>query len=199
MTRTWSKIILPVIVTMLVFMISFPAQADVGTDGLTQIVNGYHVSLAFAEDPTVGENQIHVQIHDVMDMPVSDAIVEVTLVRAEEVHGKAEESAGHENMAEMHTAEPAAGHAANAHVEMEGFVLEPSHHEEGEYSGPIHVEATGDWMVTVHLTVQEEEMSVQFPLMIKSSSRNIILAGFAGINLFILVVAATLKRNPGVK
>jgi hypothetical protein len=82
---------------------------------------------------------------------------------------------------------------------MEGFVLEPSHHEQGEYSGEIHVESTGDWTVTVHLTVQEEEMAAEFPLMIKSSSRNIILASFAGINILTLMIAAALKRKPAVK
>lgn len=198
MTRTLSKIILPVIITMLVFMISFPAQADGGSDGLSQTVNGYHVALVFAAEPAVGENQIHVQIHDAMDMPVSDATVQVTLARVEEGHNAVEESSDHDNMPEMHTAEPAPAHGANAYVEMEGFVLEPSHHEEGEYSGEIHVESTGDWTVTVHLSVQEEEMAAEFPLMIKSSSRNVILAGFAGINILILVVAATLKRKPAI-
>lgn len=199
MTRTLSKLILPVIITMLVFMISFPAQADGGTDGLTQIVNGYHVSLLFTEDPTVGENQIHVQVHDAMDMPVSDAVVEVTLARDEEELHEGEESSEHDDMSEMHTSEPAAAHGVSSHEEMEGFVLEPSHHEQGEYSGEIHVESTGDWTVTVHLTVQEEEMAAEFPLMIKSSSRNIILASFAGINILILMVAAALKRKPAVK
>jgi hypothetical protein len=143
MLRTLSKVILPFIITMLVFMISFPVQADGGSDGLTQTVKGYHVALVFAEEPAAGENQIHVQIHDALDMPVSDATVEVTVARVEEGHDVVEESSGHENMPEMHAAEPAAGHGANAHVEMEDFVLEPSHHEEGKYSGQIHVESTG--------------------------------------------------------
>jgi hypothetical protein len=184
---------------MLVFMIPFPAQADGGSDGLTQTVNGYHVSLAFAEEPAVGENQIHVQLHDAMDMPVSDATVAVTLTPVEKGHGETEESPAHDSMPESHTAEPASDHGANAHVEIEGFVLKPSHHEEGEYAGEIHVESTGDWTVTVHVTVQEEEMAAEFPLMIKSSSRNVILAGFAGINILILVVAATLRRKPVIK
>lgn len=195
MTRTLSKIILPVISALLLFVIAFPVQADSGTDGLTQIVDGYHISLVFAEDPAVGENQIHVQIHDAMDRPVSDAAVEVTLARVEEGHSDAKESSGHDSMAEMHSA-PTTGHGTNAHEEMEGFPLEASHHEAGEYSGEIHVESTGNWMVTIHLTVKEQGMEVDFPLMVKSSSRNIILASFAGINLLILAAAATLKRKP---
>jgi hypothetical protein len=159
-------------------------------------VNGYHISLVFAEDPVVGENQIHVQVHDAMDMPVSDATVEVTLTRPEEEHNEVEESSEHDSMPETHTSEPAAAHGASAHEEMEGFVLEPSHHEAGEYSGEIDVESTGDWTVTVHLTVQEEGMEVKFPLMIKSSSRSIILASFTGINFLILIIAAILKRKP---
>ena len=198
MTRTLSKTVLPIIIAMLVFMIAFPAQADGGAEGLTQTINGYQVALVFAKDPAVGENQIHVQIHDAMDRPVSAATVEVTLARAEE-HDAAEESSAHANMPETHAAEPASSHGANAHESIEGFVLEPSHHEAGEYSGKIHVESTGDWTVTVHLTVQEQGMEVDFPLMIKSGSRNIIVASFAGINLVILAVAATLKRKPTAK
>ena len=199
MTRTLSKIALPVIIAMLVFMIAFPAQADSGKDGLTQTINGYQIALVFAEDPAVGENQIHVQIRDAMDMPVSNATVEVTLARAEEEHDTGEESSAHADMSDMHSTEPTTGHGTNTHEEMEGFLLEASHHEAGEYSGEIHVESTGDWTVTVHLTVQEQGMEVEFPLMVKSSSRNIILASFAGINLVILAIAATLKRKPAAK
>lgn len=196
MTRTLSKTILPILIAMLVFMIAFPAQADGKSEGLTEIVNGYHVSLVFAEDPIVGENQIHVQIHDALDMPISDATVEVTLSRVENGHGQAEETSGHDNMSGMHETEPTTGHGANEHTAMGEFILEPSHHEAGEYFGKIDVEATGDWTVTVHLTVQEQGMEVEFPLMVKSSLRNIILSSFAGVNLLILAAAAIMKRKP---
>jgi hypothetical protein len=134
-----------------------------------------------------------------MDMPVGDATVEVTLARAEEEHHEAEEPSSHDGMAETHTSEPAPNHGATAHEEMDGFLLEPSHHEKGEYSGVIQVESTGDWTITIHLTVREEEMAADFPLMIKSSSKNVILASFAGVNVLILVAAAALKRKPASK
>jgi hypothetical protein len=197
MTRTISKIILPLLLILILALLTpLSAQADGETDGLVQTVNGYQVALAFAENPAVGENQIHVQIHDALDMPVSDATVEVALGPAEEEHHvEVPESTGHESMPGMDMAEPAIDHGTTTHEKMQVVLLEPSHHEKGEYSGEVHIESTGDWTVTVHLNVQDELMEVDFPLTVKSSSRNVILTGFAGANILILIVAAVLKSK----
>lgn len=204
MTRTISKVVLSLfIIMMIVFVTPLSVQADGDPDGFVQTINGYQVSLIFAEDPTVGENQIHVQIHDSMDMPVSHADVQVSVAspaeeHAADGHGVVEEPSGHENMPGMDHTGPAV-EQGSTHEEMQAFALEPSHHEEGEYSGAMHIESSGDWTITVHLTVEGESMEVEFPVMIKSGVRNTILTTFAGINLFILIVAAALKSKSASK
>lgn len=78
-----SRIILSALaLVMLMFVLPFSAQADGGEDAFTQTVNGYQMALVFAEKPALGENQIHVQIYDMTDMPISDARVEVSLALA---------------------------------------------------------------------------------------------------------------------
>lgn len=216
MTRTIRRILLPMlIILMLVLVTPLSAQADGEEDAFTQTVNGYQVALMFAEDPAVGENQIHVQIHDAMDMPVGDAMVEVTLAPVAEEHlSEAQESSSHDDMpgmdmtttepsahdgmSGMDMAEPATVHEASAHDEMQAVLLEPAH-ESGEYSGEMHIELAGEWIVRVHLTVQGEVMEVDFPLIVKSSSRNGLLAGFAGVNILILIVAAATKSKSASK
>lgn len=194
---------------MLVFTLPFSAQADSGEDPFTQTVHGYQVTLKFAEDLALGENQIHVQIHDATDLPVSDAAVAVSLVPAEEEnHAVAQEPSGHDGMSGMdeHSNEAsghdemtdgtksADAHGAAPHYEMQSVQLRPSHHEEGEYAGEIHIESTGDWILTVHFTLEGETLQAGFPLQLKSSSRNVMLAGFLGVNILIVIVAGFLKK-----
>jgi hypothetical protein len=202
MKRTISRVLLPVIIIGMLAWVPFPAQADGGDDEFTQTVNGYQVALVFAEDPTVGENQIHIQIHDAMDMPVHDASVEVILAPIEDRHSaEASESSSHEDLdaseASGHEGMPGmdmTAHESTTAHEMQGIALEPAV-ESGEYSGDIHIESTGEWVISVQLTVKDEVMKIDFPLTVKSNSRNGILAGFVGTNLLILIVAAALKSK----
>lgn len=194
---------------MLVFVLPFSVQADGGEDAFTQTINGYQVALIFAEKPTIGENKIQVQVQDAMAMPVRDARVEVSLALVgEDSHVVAQEPSSHNNMPGMaeHASEapehddiPDASESANVHGtathgEIQTIQLEPSHHEEGEYAGGIHIESSGDWIVTVHLTVEDETMEVGFPLMLNSGARNGILASFLSVNILILIVAGLLRK-----
>lgn len=209
MKRTISKVLLPALLIGMLALVPLPAQADGGDDGFMQTVNGYQVGLVFAEAPTVGENQIHIQIHDAMDMPVHDASVEVILAPIAEGHSDdASESASHSDMDMAATEAPGhegmpgmdmtAHQSTTAHNEMQGIPLEPAQ-ENGEYSGDIHIESTGEWVISVQLTVQGEVMKVDFPLTVKSNSRNGILAGFVGTNILILIVAAAFKSRSASK
>jgi hypothetical protein len=209
MQRTISRVLLSTIVLiMLVLAAPLSAQADGGEDGFVQTVNGYEVELIFAGEPAVGENQIQIQIHDAMDMPVHDANVEVILAAIEEGHAaEAPEAASHDDMPGMDSvATEVPGHegmsgmdmtahqSTTAHNEMPVIALEPAH-EGGEYAGEIHIESAGEWVISVHLDVQGEVMELDFPLTVKSNSRNGILAGFVGVNILILIVAAAFKSK----
>lgn len=211
MKRTFGRIVLPVLIIALLSLIApLSVLADGGEHESIQTVNGYQVALAFAEEPGIGENQVHIQIHDAMAMPVPNAAVEVMVMAAkEEGHGEETESDGHDSMSgqEADHAEPAesshdsmegvdkaAAESTNEHEEEQLDLLEPAH-EEGEFSGEITIPSAGDWTVVVHLTINDEAMEVEFPLTVKNNSQGGILAGFAGVNITILLVAAALKSK----
>jgi hypothetical protein len=190
---------------MLAWTAPLSAQADGENDGFVQTVNGYQVTLMFAEHPAVGENQVHILIQNAMDMPVSHATVQVALVAVEENHHEAaQEATSHESMAGMDMGAASSSHdgmagmdmdeAEAAHDEIQAVHLKAAH-EDGEYSGKVHIETTGEWVISVHLIIQGEEMEVDFPLTVKAGSNMGILTGFAGVNILILIVAAALKSK----
>lgn len=82
------KITLPLILFMLVLIlminlaIPIPAKADDGENGLTlsQMINGYTVTLIFEQPAIVGENPIHISIMDATGIPMNGADVEISLV-----------------------------------------------------------------------------------------------------------------------
>lgn len=85
--------------------------------------------------------------------------------------------------------------SSEAHDEMEMVALEAGH-ESGEYAGEIHIEGDGAWVVRVHLTIQGEQMEVEFPLSIVSRRYGAgILAGFFVVNATIIGTALVLKSK----
>jgi len=201
------------------FLLTFPKTvfADEGDGGSEKEVNGYHVKLVFVEPVKVGENQFHIQITDAMDMPVTDAEVEVSAMPAEgmDTHTDAEveseapsvgemtSNSGDMDGMDMAAEEPATGvmtsnePAADAHGEETlSTILEPTT-EAGEYAGELHFEKSGEWMLNVHFTVNGETTEVEFPFEIaRSLGMNYgVLAGFLGINATVLTSAAVLKRK----
>ncbi len=210
------------------FLLAFPKAvlADGGEGGGEQEVNGYRVTLVFAEPVRKGENQFHIQITDSMGMPVTNAEVEVSAMPVEGMSEHAEASeAGHDENSEMEaeapsvglmtsnsggmdmaTEEPATGvmkpnePAADAHGEESlSVILEPTI-ESGEYAGEIHFEKSGDWMFNVHFTINGETTEVDFPVEIARQLvlNYAILAGFIAINIIMITMAAALKRQPVV-
>lgn len=207
MQGTISRILLPpIMLVMLALVAPLSAQADGENDGFVQTVNGYQVTLMFAEHPAVGENQVHIQLHDETDMPVSNATVQVALAPLEAEHD--EQAASHENMSGMETNAESSDHAGMAgmdmgestatHGEIRAVPLQAAH-EDGEYAGEIHVEKAGEWVISVHLIIQGEAMEVDFPVTVKTKSNMGILAGFAGVNVLILIAAAIFKSKSAAK
>ncbi len=70
-------------------------------------------------------------------------------------------------------------------------------HEAGEYSGTITFPQAGHWMLTVDFTVDGETLQAEFPLEVASDfpASYGILAGFFGLNVAIVAVAAVTKRK----
>ena len=76
------------------------------------------------------------------------------------------------------------------------IMLEPTS-ESGEYSGELHFDASGEWMLYVHFTVDGETTKVEFPIDIARmlGLNYAVLAGFFGINGTVIAAAAFLKRK----
>ncbi len=92
-----------------------------------------------------------------------------------------------------HESEPAAHEEEPITV-----MLEPAH-ESGEYSGKINIDKSGEWVFSVHFTINGEMTTVEIPVEVARAGTNLgILAGFFGINATVIVVAASLKRKPVV-
>ena len=139
-------------------LLAFPKTvfADGGGEGGNEKeVNGYHITLIFAEPVKAGENQFHIQIADSMGMPVTNAEVEVSAMPAEgmDEHGEDSEMAAEEpsvgvmtsnsSSMDMATEVPSTGvmkpnePAADAHGEETLKVMLERTTESGEYAGRI--------------------------------------------------------------
>lgn len=218
MTKKISGITARVIIIAVLLMV-FPgiALADGGNGGYEATANGYHITLVFSEPVRTGVNEFHVLIADSMGMPISNANVEVIAMPNEAMPAHEEESSDEMHGMEMSTETPAQEDAhgmsgmdmsseteTNAHEEAEevSHAEEPaavtltSGHAAGEYSGEIHLDASGDWIVNIHFTVGDQITEVEIPIEIPRTVSNYgILAGFIGINATVITAAAITKRK----
>lgn len=214
------------VILLLVLALPISALADGGAGGseFTQTVNGYQVTLVFEKSAAVGENQIHVLVKDAMNMPVPQADLEVSVVKAQEEHAEQEAEievgtmsthseqpaadagtmSGMSGMDAQPTAEagtmaPVSGmeeQPAGTHDQM-GMVALTAGHEDGEYDGQVSIESEGDLTFRVHLTVAGKLMEVDFPLHVaKSNTGAIVLGSFFAVNVALIFAAVVMKPKP---
>ncbi len=207
-----------VIISMLVMGFPGTALADAGNGGYEATANGYHITLVFSESVKTGVNEFHVLIVDSVGMPVSDAVVEVVAMPVEDISDHSEEPAEETHGMEMVTETPVPQDAhgmsgmdmssesgANDHEDVEEVDHEEepvavtlvSGHEAGEYSGEIHLDASGNWIFNIHFTLDDQMTAVEIPIEVPRTISNYgILAGFFGINATAIAAAAITKRKP---
>jgi hypothetical protein len=83
-----------------------------------------------------------------------------------------------------------------AHVEEPVAVTLTGGHEAGEYSGEIHLDASGNWTFNIHFTLDDQMTEVEIPIEVPRTISNYgILAGFFGINATVITAAAITKRK----
>lgn len=192
--------------------ISVLADGGKEENEFTQIVNGYQVTLSFEKEATVGENQIHVTVKDAMNMPVSQADLEVSVVTDETEHVEAQptvEIGTMSNMSGMSNMGAEPSHEvgtmsamsstdeqpAESHDQM-GMVALSAGHESGEYEGQLSIESEGDLIVRVHLTVAGKLMEVDFPLHVaKSNTGAIVLGSFFVVNVALIGAGVVMKSK----
>jgi hypothetical protein len=214
------------VVLLLTLALPISALADGGTGGkeLTQTVNGYQVTLVFEKPAFVGENQIRVLVKDAMNMPVSQADLEVSVVEAEAKHVETEPTAETGTMSGMDvqptavagtmsgmSAQPTTEVGTMSAISPEigtmtsnepaghdqmGMVALTAGHESGEYEGQVSIESDGDQVIRVHLTVAGKLMEVDFPLHVaKSNAGSIVLGSFFVINLTLIAAGVVMKSK----
>ncbi|MCX6057478.1 MAG: FixH family protein [Chloroflexi bacterium] len=196
-------------------LLAFPRTvfADGGESGSEQEVNGYHITLIFVEPVKAGETQFHIRITDAMGMPVANAEVEVSAMPAEGMDMVTEVPAvgvmtSNNDMGGMGMAAeaPVSGvmkpnePAADAHGEEDITVMLEPTMESGEYAGSLSLAKSGEWMLSVHFTVNGETTEADFPINVTRalSTNYAVLGGFFGINATVLAAAAVLKRKSPV-
>ena len=212
------------VLVLILFVFPVTARADGGNE-LTQTVDGYQVTVVFGKSAAVGENQIHVFVKDGMNMPVSQADLDVSVVDLQVEHVEvqptveAETMSGMSGMAAQPTAEvetmsgmsamdmqPTA--EAGAMSGMSGMNEQPvqthaqmislaAGSQSGEYDGQISIESEGDLILRVHITVAGKLTEVDIPMHVaKSNTGPIVLGSFFVVNAALIAAAVVLKPKP---
>jgi hypothetical protein len=212
MKRLTHKTLLISIIALLALLalpVGVLADSDEGENEFTQTVNGYRVTVSFEKPASVGENPIHIQLFDANNMPVSGAVLEVSVSEAELEHGHTQpeaDTAAHDEMQGMPgmempgmdmsgASEHPAENPVDEHSTMDMTTLEAGH-ESGEYAGEVTFDQAGECVLKVHLTVQGQLTQVDFPLSVtQSHNGSSILAVFFAINVVIVGAALVMKSK----
>jgi hypothetical protein len=203
------------VILLLTLALPISALADGGTNGneLTQSVNGYQVTLIFEKPAAVGENQIHVLVIDSMNMPISQANLEVGVVDIQTENvvelptATADAMSGMAGMSGM-DAQPtiavgkmagmisADDQPAQIHTQM-GIVAPLAGPEGGVYLGQISIENEGDLIIRIHLTTAGKLTEADFPVHVaKSNAGAIVLGSFFAANVTLIAAAVVMKPKP---
>lgn len=68
--------------------------------------------------------------------------------------------------------------------------------QKGEYSGMVDFKNKGKWIVTATFDLQGQEKTIEFDVNVESSGPNfLIIAGFSGVIILIIVIAAINKKK----
>ncbi len=148
--------------------------------GLVKEVNGYKVELVFMNGaPMVGKNQMMIRLSDSMMAPVDGAMVSATAKM------DAGMSMGGSSMSEGKslTMEMMAGAAGS---------------KKGEYMATVDFPNEGKWVVDASAKVGDASLPASFEVEVAKAGPNmLIVGGFIGIILLVIVVAAINKARSG--
>ncbi|MBI5935749.1 MAG: hypothetical protein HY867_18755 [Chloroflexi bacterium] len=213
-----SLILLFVLSAFFATPLSVRASEGDGGDGLKMEVNGYHVTLDSQNEWAKGENVLVVTITDSMDMPLSDTEVEILVAPKDDGHSEPEtetmpgmamgESQPEEtsvpgmDMGNDQLQEPEPGvmkpvaNNDSEHDEESASPIAMTESEHGVYTVQTHFESTGEHDVRVMFHVNGEMLQADFLVTVTGSNPKIVaLWSFAAVNVAIVAVAGTLKKQ----
>jgi hypothetical protein len=179
----------------ILFANPYTALADGGGGhGVEAEVNGFHVTLASQNDWAKGENTIVVTIADGMEMPVSNADVEILVTPKAAGHAVEQPQ---ESMPGMDTNTSAT--AVPGTMTRVGKTASPNamlESEPGTYTFNTHLNAAGEQDVQVLFHANGEMLQADFVVeVVGTNSRNSVLWGFVMVNMVLVASAGIMKRK----
>lgn len=160
----------------LLFVLSFSTLAFADTTG-TQInkeVDGIKASLNFpSEKLKAGSNEFTISLLDKNGQPLTDANLKVTADMDRSTMG----------MDGMEKDEPM-------------MIDLKSGSNKGEYSGMVDLKTKGKWIIKATFDVQGQEKNIDLDFNVQSAGPNfLIIGGFSGVIVLIIVIAAINKKK----
>lgn len=142
--------------------------------GTEKSVSGINAELTFNKDNKVktGKNDVMITLHDSNNKEIENADIKISaeMDKSSDMGGM--------NMDKLKAIEAA---------------LESS--ENGQYMGNIEFTDKGKWIVTANVTVNGENMDIKYDVDVISSGPNwVVIGGFAGIVVAIIIVAVVKKK-----
>lgn len=194
------------VISLLILILPGTAPAHGVGEGATVKVDGYQVSLVFAEPAKTGGNPLHVHILNGAGMPVRDAQVGISAMPIEDwrQHQKSMESgAPMGGMQGMHGMNHGSVNTMPDMPDMPGMGAMPTAVTSnelpgmgGDYVGAVTFAAAGHWILNTHFSINGRMLNAAFPVDVaKDSTSFAILAGFAVLNALIIWVASQNKRK----
>lgn len=197
-----SSILLFVFSALFALPASVRASEGDGGHDMEVEVNGYHVTLDSQNEWAKGENVLVVTITDSMDMPLSNAEVEI-LVTPKDGHSDSEtETMSGMDMGNENSQEPEPGvmkpvaNNDSGHDEESASPIAMTESDHGTYTAQTHLETSGDHDVHVMFHVNGEMLQADFVVKVTgSNSKTFVMWSFAAINVVVVAVAGVLKKQ----
>lgn len=206
-----SSVLLFVITAIFANPVAVSASEGDGGHDLEMEVNGYHVTLESQNEWAKGENDLVVTITDSMDMPLSDAEVEILVAPKASGHDDAEtdthgsqdaEAMPGMDMGDSHSDEPEPGvmkpvaNNDSEHDEESAGLIAMTESDHGTYTAQAHLESTGEHDVHVMFHVNGEMLQADFLVSVKgTNSKYYVLGSFVAINVAVVAVAGVMKKQ----
>ena len=161
----------------LILVLSFSTFAFASTTGIqiNKEVNGVKASLNFASEKLKpGNNEFVISLLDKNNQPITNSNLKVT--------------------ADMDRSTDMSGDGMTKNKPMMIDLKKSS--KMGEYSGMTDLNAKGKWIIKATFDVQGREKTIDFDFNVQSAGSNfLIIGGFSGVVVLIILIAAISKKR----
>lgn len=161
----------------LIFILSFSVLAFAASTGkqITKEVDGIKATLTFNNEKIkTGDNEFTIELLDKNGQPLTDSNLEVT--------------------ADMDRTNNMSGDGMGNSKPMMIDLKEGS--TKGQYSGMVNLSAKGKWIIKTTFDVQGQKKNIDLDFNAESQGPNwLIIIGFSGVIILILVIAAINKKK----